>query len=298
MKWSLLQCMQECLLILSNVPLLIQQLNVMITPNEMLRMASREGKLDDVRTALENGGTPDTKDSKNGFTALHWASTNGHDSLVSLLLENNAIINSPAKNGMVPLHCAAGNGYERVVSVLLENGASIDAKDRNGATALHEASQCGHKDSVLLLLDQGASVNIQDQNGNTPLHYASRNGHEAIVSLLLEHEAKPGISNCDNKTPLQVAEYATMKICVEIIQNFINEHNQTLFQACRDGDLALGQRALENGANINVKENGCTPLHEASKNKNRMCISFLLQNNANIDAQDDDGNTALHTATV
>ncbi len=56
---------------------------------------------------------------------LHLACMKGHESIVSLLLENGAYVNVKAKDGSTPLHCACENRYgkDAVISLLLEKGA-------------------------------------------------------------------------------------------------------------------------------------------------------------------------------
>jgi len=49
---------------------------------------------------------------------LHYGSWQGHDSLVELLLLNNADVNQPASDGNTPLHLASEHGHFCVVSCL------------------------------------------------------------------------------------------------------------------------------------------------------------------------------------
>jgi ankyrin repeat protein len=48
--------------------------------------------------------------TKNGFTALHLCSQNGHTELAKLLLERGADIQALTLNKKTPLHLAAQNG--------------------------------------------------------------------------------------------------------------------------------------------------------------------------------------------
>ena len=65
---------------------------------------------------------------------------------------------------------ACQNGHEAIVSLLLEKGADVNAKNNDGWTPLHWASENGHEAIVSLLLEKGADVNAKDNDGETPLH--------------------------------------------------------------------------------------------------------------------------------
>merc|ERR1719208_401223 len=65
-----------------------------------------------------------SRDSR-GFTALHYASLNGHREVAGLLLSYEASCNSVDQAGSSPLHLAAWAGNGDVVQILLETGPSI-----------------------------------------------------------------------------------------------------------------------------------------------------------------------------
>jgi hypothetical protein len=83
-----------------------------------------------------------------------------------------------------PLAIAARNGHVSVINVLLEYGAKINTFDRRGRTALHHAALGGHKLAVNCLLDAGAKMFEGDFSGNTPLHLSSYQGNAAVASAL------------------------------------------------------------------------------------------------------------------
>jgi len=59
------------------------------------------------------------------FTPLHWASMNGHLSVVEYLVNQKADINGKAENGSTPLHYADRYRYLNVVEFLKNNGAAF-----------------------------------------------------------------------------------------------------------------------------------------------------------------------------
>ncbi|KAH7144601.1 ankyrin repeat-containing domain protein, partial [Dactylonectria estremocensis] len=77
------------------------------------------------------------------------------------------------------------NGLESIVQLLLKEGASPNIADFDGDTALLLASGRGHHKIVELLLQKGADPNIANTDGDTPLQLASGNGHQKVVELLI-----------------------------------------------------------------------------------------------------------------
>lgn len=86
--------------------------------------------------------------NKTGWTPLHYAATNGHLALISLLLENNAYIDAESPNGTTPLMMAAMYGTAAAVKLLLEEGADPQLKNQQGLTAVQFAQRGNRPDSV------------------------------------------------------------------------------------------------------------------------------------------------------
>jgi ankyrin repeat protein len=77
-------------------------------------------------------------------------------------------------------------------------------------------------------------------------------------------------------------------------------YNKRLLEAVSRGDTETIRVVLEKGANINAKEphTGATVLHLAIVFKHPELIQFLIDNKADVQAQDNDGFTALHLANM
>uniref|UniRef100_A0A2K6CYG8 Ankyrin repeat domain-containing protein 54 n=1 Tax=Macaca nemestrina TaxID=9545 RepID=A0A2K6CYG8_MACNE len=113
-------------------------------PAGRLRRAARPhrrlgptGKEVHVQQLLEDGADPCANDK--GHTALHFASCNGNDQIVQLLLDHGADPNQRDGLGNTPLHLAACTNHVPVITTLLRGGARVDALDRAGRTPLHLA---------------------------------------------------------------------------------------------------------------------------------------------------------------
>ena len=62
------------------------------------------------------------------WTAMHFASMQGHLECVKTLLQHGAQVNIVDENGMTALHFAAYYGHATVVQALLRAGAEVDAQ--------------------------------------------------------------------------------------------------------------------------------------------------------------------------
>jgi len=176
-----------------------------------LMWASWQGHQGAVALLLARGDIDPDKPDKYGQTPLWGASFNGHEGVVRLLLARDDVDpNKPANNDETPLWCASGNGHEEVVGLLLARG-DVDPNKANkgGRTPLWGASGNGHEGVVGLLLTQDdVDPNKPNNQGETPLWCASSNGHEGVVRLLLTRgDVNPDKADILDQTPLWQASF-------------------------------------------------------------------------------------------
>ena len=210
-----------------------------------------------------------------GYTPLQQACWNCRRDMVEYLLATGADVNK-ATNFMqrTPLFLSSIIGHREVVELLLDAGAEVDKTDEKGQSPLYASSVRGRKDVVKLLLDAGAEVDkMTDRDGCTPLVAASSEGHREVVKLLLDGGAE--VDKADNAGRMP------------------------LFHAGSWDHTEVVQVLLDSGADLDREVNrypGATRLHWASKVGLLGMVRSLLEAGADVNSQDDKGETPLHWA--
>merc|ERR1712190_265158 len=109
--------------------------------------------------------------------------------------------------GVTALHFAASKGHVSVVEHLLASGAKRSLRDKRGGTPLHRAAGVGHEKVVKLLLDEKAEIKAKDKAGDNALHCAINGQHVAICAVLMGRDEAENMmmqENVDGKTPAQL----------------------------------------------------------------------------------------------
>ncbi|XP_032182956.1 ankyrin repeat domain-containing protein 61 [Mustela erminea] len=209
---------------------------------------------------------------------------------------------------VLPIHLAAEHRKAQSLLCLLEHGADPEVRDTRGLTALHLMllhwpitsttwTKPGNRiqriltdiqsNAVLclrILCEHGAQVNAQVDNSNkpSPLHLAITYGTYPVLSILAQNGAHVNAANESSLTPLHMAA------------DILNKEMMETLIAC--------------GAHVNcaVSSTGSTALKlavcTASSKAGRLlaagvgCIRLLLIHGAKVNAQDHEGQTAIHEA--
>ena len=220
-------------------------------------------------------------------------------------------------------------------SLLSDPNVDVNEKDKGGRTALHLAimnyynSRNVDNDHIVeTLLERGADIECKDKVLQwRPLQFAMEVRAWFVVDKLLEKSAKSYdltliqncikevLSNPDSKdcdvfysalnAALEKGYIYLLKFIMEngIEVNFsvsdeYNYRSPMLYTAAKHGQVALMKFLVEHGANVNLTggEYGRTPLIQAVASGHFEAVRLLIENKADINAQDRDGQTALFLA--
>ncbi len=176
-------------------------------------------------------------DSK-GRTALWWASANGHLFCARALVGEKANVNlCECEFHTSPLIAATKANELSIVQVLLQAGAKVDSTDDEGRSALSIACEAGYCSIVETLIANRGRTNQRDKEGRTPAAYAALNGHvEVVFAMIHLGRADLGISDSIGATPLMLA---AGKAHVKVVELLLDQHSVEVDARDDDGKTAL-----------------------------------------------------------
>lgn len=189
------------------------------------------------------------------------------------------------------------------VFCLLMIALSLPVPARAGAyDDMLQAMKQNDAAKVLHLLELGMDVNTTDRAGNTLLMMAARNGQDELLEFLLKNNANALKKNKYGDTALMLAALeGRLKAVLPLIKagSEINPKSGwfPLAYAAFNGHTDVLQTLLDNGANVDAQsDNGNTALMIASRNGHVEIIKLLLARKATTRLKNQQGQTALQIA--
>jgi ankyrin repeat protein len=294
----------------------------------VLMTAARTGQPGPVKALLARGAKVDAKERR-GQTALMWAAADGHAAVVELLLKAGADFRTPLPDsGFTPLFFAARGGRTDVVRALLKAGADVNEAMQprkpggkgpvSGTSALILAIENGHYELALALLDAGADPNDQ-RSGFTPLH---------MMSWVRK---PPKGEDYGAPPPAELGPINSLRFVRELVKRgaevnarlangkggagqFTKKGATPFLMASATSDLPYMKLLLELGADYSIPNvENTTPLvvacgiHVGSDQATEVAgeepevleaAALLLKLGADVNAVDDNGDTAMHAAAL
>lgn len=263
-----------------------------------LHEAALIGDTGRLRLLLDSGAEINTKNLRNGYTALNWAAGVGRLESVRLLLAREAEVDNVGDRGFTPLLSAALKQHAEIVALLVAAGAAV---------GVVEAALLG--DSALLrrLLDEGADIHSENAACMDPFIAASACGHTDIMRLLLDRGADPHRVTTRHFTALTWAITYDQRKAVHLLLDGgvdVNAPRQDeseylrgatpLYPAIEQKLPEMCRLLIERGARMDVRDaSGQTPLHWAARTCDPDVLRILLDAGADIDAPGQSRGTPL-----
>lgn len=296
-----------------------------------MMLAARAGSVEAVKALLDRGLDLNARE-RNGQTALMWAAAEGHADVIRVLTEAGADRDIALDSGFTAFLFAVRSGRLEAAKEFLAEGVDPNAmmepagaagrRRRPAATTpLTLAVQNGHFELAIALIDAGVDPN-DVRTGYTALH-------------LLPGIRKPDSNDTNDGAPVVgLGRLSSVEFVREMVKRGANINyllpadtpgmpgtsshiatdaaaGATLFLLAADrADTGLMRELLELGADPQLPNaNGTTPLlaaagvgttspdEEAGDESEALeAVNMLLDLGANINAVDNNGDTAMHGA--
>lgn len=264
---------------------------------------------------IKHGAKVDQRGLESLQTPLHVAAENGSLEIVKILVARGAEVNKADLFGRHPIHLAAMKGHLPLIRLLLAMGAALNAKDQNGKTVMHYAALSKNSDLIDYLQEAGLSAQKQtkithpslrkshhQKEGVTPLHQAVVNGQLGIVRKLVETGSDV---NALVDSRLGVLFYAVMSGKVDVLKFFTDlghlknsEQRTVAIQAAiiRDAIQQLEIFYTDTPVDLCLDARGTTGLHLAAAYGSRRCLHYFMENGADPQKSNLEGETAFEVA--
>ncbi|XP_058123704.1 uncharacterized protein LOC131281910 [Anopheles ziemanni] len=303
-----------------------------------LHLACLCNELRRVKLLLKHGANP-TLENSEGVTPLQLAVGNRNTPLVRTLLEHNSRNGKLTEDLDVVLAIAVKKCALDIANLLLQKGASIETigktlialspPPRGGKTSLQQqqqqqlpsqhqllfgAAREGYSRILEYLLESGLfDVNSKDTIGSTPLFHALAGAPLETLDILLQHGADVEHRNRFGHNVLSIATMAgrldVIRYCVnncpEVVRFVVDAEcdtdNTVLHMAVLRGALDIVRYCVDlhlaNGYGLNAQnQEGFTALHISAQTGAEAIFRHLLGAGADPSITSANGQSILHTA--
>lgn len=167
--------------------------------------ALRNGRVDELRSALEDGVNPNALSEDGQHSLLTSAAMEGRVEAARALLAAGADPRYVEPSSRSALNHAAGGGSVELVRLLIEAGADPMAHTNHGAYPIHDAIWSGRTAAAIALIPYYKEINYSpDGKGNGyPISMAIGRGNRDVVRAFLEAGLNPNDARF-SKEPLLV----------------------------------------------------------------------------------------------
>ena len=285
----------------------------------LLFIATEQGHVPVMDALVEHGAHVDSPIPR---PAIIWAAGQGHLEATQLLIRAGANVNAVDENCWTALDHAIAGKHDEIVQALRAAGASgkfdqrlvqgkalegffeaarsgdckavrdalegdLDLKfATSGWIALGLAALGGYVGVVELLLEKGAAVNGSDYLRWSPLTLASRTGHVEIVEMLLLAGAEASRESLRAAVEGGYSQVVKLILNEDGVATHRSSLDQSLCEACRQGNLEIVALLLKSGANVNAKtQDKASALHLACQAGQLAVVEELITAGAQVNEE-------------
>ncbi|CAF3694746.1 unnamed protein product [Rotaria socialis] len=249
------------------------------------------------------------------------------ETFASLLVGRGASVDAidPNSNESI-LHKCARHHYQQAGLYLIKKGTIINHVNKQGETALHLTSQFCLEQFTRALLENSANPNIQTYPAasfsdatnsivglQTPIHRAVYASQERILEIYIQFRdritdelLKPNFNIQDEHGQsifsltlwMNMLPIAKQLLQIRHAKLEIKDCEQTplLAQAISKQNVQASLFLLEQGADVNEKTHGLSPIQLAVKHHLPSVVEALCRNGANMNVVDENDNSVLWNA--
>ena len=258
---------------------------------------------------LQNRGANCNLADNHGNTALLDAVQSRSKKMVELILQRKPDANQTNKHNETALILELKQKLpsEYIVKQLLHAGSNPELRDHNNKSAWLIAKQKHPK--IARLIERHLNNAHQME-----LPFFSNN-YQELSSVSVKPAIKtPLVQDATTRTDPTIAsdsadvqqKQLSKTIAKHATKPFVfnqkaatRTNKQEWFHAAKTGNLGSLNRMIIDGIDINCKDDkGCTALIRACGHSRRAVVSFLLQQNADIEAKSNNGSTALSSSII
>lgn len=245
------------------------------------------GKYEDVKESLQIQQNIDAVDEK-GNTVLHAAAMANNDELVTLFISMGASTELKNNDSDTALHLAVKNHSVKAAQTLSAVDSDIFAMDAFGKTALELGMENGTEFFDAMITTRTGQ--LQDTMGRTIIHYFVESRNLPALEYAIRKKIPLSVPDNNGDTPLHYAfrnhhDVDSIRMASTLLLNGAKPLG---------GTYAYFENATTSRNPTLRLEDGQTPLHLSSIQNHLGITGILLEQKANISAQDISGSTPLH----
>jgi len=274
----------------------------LLPPEMRLERAVRKSDVESVEQILSGTSQLDLQWGSSELTIIDEAVLNGELEMVKLFDQYGFDMTLCVEDKFPLLTLATMEGHSEIVSFLLKKGADPNFVDKKGRTALTTAIQTNNEDVLSMLLSAGADPAIT-YHGFNALELALGRGLceiaeeiEFITSFQIDDARYEELSIfCEASRAAEAVDEQLIRRTIDLK----NDWGATpLMQAILADNTSFAKECLKAGADVlATDDSGITPLMIAASHSPGS-LETVLEYTDQLDASDDDGDTALMWAIV